>query len=221
MREERQLARPAAGEARLSRRHEKALKREAGKGDGKGEQGPKGGQAKQSVSSPTMAIPRELFPLPLPRLDHGVADHCSRSVRSRRRREEATERWLHDTIRSLNSLFGRGEGQAVELAPSAAQLAGVKHLHSTLRESGPPTTTAAAAHGELCGMRAGYMVDPSTHRPYQRGLVSLPTLGATAAGEEILQGNSEALDFWKIGRASSCVLWRNAGSRSSRTRIQL
>ena len=140
-----------------------------------------------------MAIPRELLPLSAPPVAAAITSDCCRSVRSRARRHLAVEDWRSDIIHSLNSLYGRGQGLG-GTSTSAAQREGLAHIESVIREVGAPTTTPAAAHQELCGARAGYLADPTTHRPFQRGLVSLPALGATARGEDNLSG--KALDFW-------------------------
>ena len=112
------------------------------------------------------------------------------------RKSDASEAWVSDIIQSMNSLYGRGDGSSCPLALSTAQRAGVAHIRSIVRDAGPPTLSTAAAHHVLCGSRVGYCAshEASSHRPYQRELVALPSRGATADGADLLTG--QALIYW-------------------------
>jgi hypothetical protein len=157
-------------------------------------------------------IPRELLPLPLPAEPNpdGV-DTCSRQVRSRKRARHQRWQWEADVVHALNSLACPGvqfQGEAV----SAGQAASLDHIRSTIDAAGAPPCGATAAFDELCGCSPGYTAEPESRVSYRKGLVSLPSEGASCDPGTLLAGEARDQWYdWENSRLCSIMLFEASG----------
>ena len=92
-------------------------------------------------------------------------------------------------MHALNSLGCPGvqfQGEAV----SAGQSASLGHIRSTINAAGAPPCGATAACDELCDCSPGYTAEPESRVSYRKGLVSLPSEGASCDPGTLLAGEA-------------------------------
>ena len=86
--------------------------------------------------------------------------------------------WNNEGVKALNDLSG--EGGSHTRAPSRLQRMSLQHLASEYESLGKPPCDLhpAAAFRELCKNSVPYLTEDSGPRPYQEGLVSLPSVSS-------------------------------------------
>ena len=154
-----------------------------------------------------MVVPRNPLPLPLsdPRLPLPDCRGVCRSVRSRVRRAFHSGQWAVDVAEALNNLSGEEPTDMHEL--SLMQAHSLSHIKQVVDSASAPSLSPAAAFSALCGHRAGYSKEPEPRAKFQRGLVSLPTRGATCDTGAHLAGRASHL--WNNWR--HCLLALSRG----------
>ncbi|CAK0825147.1 unnamed protein product, partial [Prorocentrum cordatum] len=117
---------------------------------------------------------------------------------------------VNSAVECLNEMYGCPVNAPPGLGESLAQRRSVEILADVYRAMPPPPCTAAQALSELGGSRPGY-ADSDPRRNFQPDLVSLPSVGGLADGEQVLSG--QALERWRS--VSTTLRPESSGSSTS------
>ena len=116
---------------------------------------------------------RDLFPLPLLRVEASCGDDLSRKVRQRVHRRVHWTRWANQGIEALNQLAGRGRGVEGG-ARNSTQFSCMERISKAYREMSmtPVEFTCDEALSELLASSCCYGESSSAVVSYSRDLVS-------------------------------------------------
>ena len=139
---------------------------------------------------------RDIFPLPLPADAYEeLQGRVSRGTAQRVQRRLQRREWMCDGIRSLNLMAGCSS--RVGAPRNAAQRLALSHVEQAFEHIGPPAEPAAnskEALQALLGTSAVYHSARADVLPYNRDLVSWPSVGSQPV--ELASALSEADSVW-------------------------
>ncbi|CAK0804444.1 unnamed protein product [Prorocentrum cordatum] len=149
----------------------------------------KGKESKAAAGHAPVA--KELLPTMAPfceaaQFNSDTSGSLSRSVKRRLKVKTHWQAAVNSAVESTNDLRGVGRVES-SLGLSRAQRGAHEHISRIFRAVLPPPCAAVEAFKELCGTRAGYD-DADPRVAFQYDLISMPSRGGVADGDEVLTG---------------------------------